>query len=380
MAELASDMGVWRRLLAPRIAHRIMSERTTPIRTGLAVGIGVLIGTSPFFGFHLAICLVVATLLGLNRAITYIAANISLPWIAPFLVFASIQTGNLMLHGALLPLDMQTITGFDPRRFGLTWLVGSAVVGVLLGLPAGLVAFAFTKAYRRRHPLQPDAALQVFDRAAAAYAGGSRFTEGYVRGKLKADPVFRQLVERAPLPSPIIDVGCGRGQTLILLALLQPDIEALGLDWDAAKLSAARRAAAPWPALRFLSADIRTAEIPAAGAILLLDVLHYSPRSTQDAMLRRAAQALRPDGVLYVREIDATRSWRATINTWQERLGCAVHLNRGATLCFRPAAELCAVLEAEGLTVRVGPSSGALPLANVLIEARRSPATIATAT
>ena len=167
---------------------------------------------------------------------------------------------------------------------------------------------------------------------------------------------------------------------MILLALLQPHIEALGIDWDATKLAAARRAAAPWPAVQFTQTDIRTAEIPPAGTVLLLDVLHYNPRSTQDAMLRRAAQALRPDGVLYVREIDATRSWRAAVNTWQERLGCAVHLNRGATLCFRPAAELCAVLEAEGLIVRVGPSSGALPLANVLIEARRSPATDAAAT
>ena len=70
-----------------RLLGRIASERTTPARTGIAVGLGVLIGTTPFFGFHLAICLTLATVLGLNRVITYLAANISVPWVAPLLIF-----------------------------------------------------------------------------------------------------------------------------------------------------------------------------------------------------------------------------------------------------------------------------------------------------
>ena len=351
-----------------------MSERTTPGRTGLAVGLGVVIGTSPFFGFHLAICLVAATLLRLNRAITYIAANISVPWIAPFLAFASIQTGSLVLRGTLQPLDLHAVTAFDPWRFGAAWLIGSVVFGGALGTPAGFLAYLFTRAYRRRHPLPVDPALALFAQTAKAYAKCGRFTRGYVRGKLEMDPVFRQLVLRAPLPTPIVDVGCGRGQTLVLLALLQPTLEGVGLDWDAAKVKLAEHAAAPWPGLRFERADMREAALPAAaGTVLLLDVLHYNPRQVQDAILARAARALRPGGVLYVRELDASRSWRATLNAWQERLGRLVGLSRGATLCFRPASEIVAVLTALGLTTTVTSSFGDLPLANVLIEARRAP-------
>lgn len=177
------------------------------------------------------------------------------------------------------------------------------------------------------------------------------------------------------MATPIVDVGCGRGQTLVLLAQLQPDIEGIGLDWDAGKVAVARRAARSWPALRFEQADMRETALPPAKTVLLLDVLHYNPRPVQDAILRRAAQALLADGVVYVRELDASHSWRATVNTWQERLGRAVRFNRGATLCFRPAGELVAVLAAEGLSTSVVASSGDLPLANVLIEARRTVAT-----
>lgn len=177
-----------------RLVHRIMSERTTPVRTGFAVGLGVAIGTSPFFGFHLAICLAAATILGLNRAITYIAANISVPWIAPFLIFASVQTGNFILQGSLLSVDLHAVAALDPWRFGAAWGVGSLVVGTVLGVPAGLGAFVFTRAYRRRHPLAVDPAQVAFAATVKAYADCGRFAQGYVRGKLKLDLIFRQLV------------------------------------------------------------------------------------------------------------------------------------------------------------------------------------------
>ena len=189
------------------------------------------------------------------------------------------------------------------------------------------------------------------------------------------DPVFRQLLERTPLPCPVVDVGCGRGQTLILLSLAQPGLEGVGIDWDEHKVALARAVSRPWPLITFEQGDVRRATIPAAGAILLLDVLHYSPLAEQDALLSRLAEALTPGGVLFVRELDASRSWRATVNAWQEHFGKLVHLNRGATLCFRPAAQIVQRLQMAGLQVQVTPSSGDLPLANVLIEARRPLAT-----
>jgi len=225
-------------------------------------------------------------------------------------------------------------------------------------------------------------ASEPFEAAAAAcaacYAPFGRFTTGYVRGKLTRDPVFRQLVERAPFAEPVVDLGCGRGQTGLLLTRLFPGLRVLGLDWDVAKLERARRAAVEAGAaerLDFCAADLRTDAYPAAGTLLMLDVLHYNPLEVQDAMLRRAARSLRPGGRLFLREVDAGPGWRSRLTRVQERIGRWVGFNRGATLCYRRADSIEAVLRDEGLTTRRSESWDGTPLANVLIEAWREPAT-----
>jgi SAM-dependent methyltransferase len=192
-----------------------------------------------------------------------------------------------------------------------------------------------------------------------------------VRGKLELDPVFRQLLSRVPLLEPVVDLGCGHGQALVLLAQLTPSLEGCGFDWDPGKLAVARHAAEPWPSLRFERADLRELELTEAGTILLFDVLHYLLPLEQDRILRRAAKALRVGGTLLVRELDARQSLRAAVSQALERLGRGLGINHGPTLCFRPAAELVRVLEGEGLSACTEPSWGDLPLANRLIEAKR---------
>lgn len=207
---------------------------------------------------------------------------------------------------------------------------------------------------------------------AAKYRPHSRLANGYVRWKFRYDPLYRQIAERAPLRGPLVDYACGRGQTALLLAHLQPEIEVLGIDWAHEKIELSRCAAKEFGKLVFEVGDIRTAPIPRASTILVLDVLHYMTADEQDNVLRRATAALAEDGVLFVRDVDAGLGWRSCVNRWQERIGCSLRMNRGATLCFRRSAELAHVLTSEGLCVRSTPSWDSLPLANVLIEARRT--------
>jgi SAM-dependent methyltransferase len=223
-------------------------------------------------------------------------------------------------------------------------------------------------------PGLPSGFDEAVQRTAALYSADSRFAAGYVRGKLRGDPVFRQLVERAPFAEPLVDLGCGRGQTELLLTLLLGQLEAQGFDWDEAKVRLARQAAARsgcGAKLRFEVGDLRTLEYPPAGTVLMLDVLHYNPLAVQDDMLRRAARCLQPGGRLFVREVDAAGGLRARLNILQERVCCFFGLNRGATLCFRSADSIEAVLRDEGLFATRGASWQGTVLANVLIEARR---------
>ena len=351
---------------------RIATERATPARLGLAVCVGMLVGTSPFFGFHFAICVVIATALGLNRVVTYLAANVSNPWLAPFIVFASVQTGHVLLTGQWLAMRPESFRQIDPWSFGRAWLLGGFVMGVALGVPSGLMTFILLRRYRQSHPMPSDPIGDRMEQVVDRYRPQGRRVHAYIAGKFRHDPVYRQIAGLTPLPAPIVDLGCGRGQTMLLLDALQDDVSGVGVDHDQSKIDKARRAAEGMPGIRFEREDIHTWPLPAAGSILMIDILHYNPPVEQDQLIRRAARSLLPGGRLIIRDIDTARGAAALVSMSQERAGRLLRLNKGKTLCFRPMAEIVAILQSEGLVMIHVPAPEGLSLGNVLIQARRA--------
>lgn len=158
-------MGMRRRL--HELVRHLVAEHASPPRLGLAVGLGLFIGTLPLYGFHLVLCLVVAWALGLNKVTTYLAANISNPLVAPVLVAAGIVIGEALRFGTLRPLDLgdaqsfihglALLSGQVPDLF-LSCLLGDAVLGAALGLVGGATTFLVA---RRRAAQRSSMAGQV---------------------------------------------------------------------------------------------------------------------------------------------------------------------------------------------------------------------------
>ena len=78
---------------------RLLRGSGSPRRVGLSVGLGLFIGCLPLYGFHLPLCLVVCIPFGLDAVLAYVAANISNPLVAPFLVLSEVVIGSWLLHG-----------------------------------------------------------------------------------------------------------------------------------------------------------------------------------------------------------------------------------------------------------------------------------------
>jgi len=129
------------RRLMRRLGWLLMREHTEPGRLALAVLVGVMIGASPFYGLHTALVLLFAFGLRLNKLAVWIASNVSLPFIAPLLIFVSVQIGHVAMEGAWLPLTLDGARAMASREgvfalgidLWLNWLVGSVPVGVVLG-------------------------------------------------------------------------------------------------------------------------------------------------------------------------------------------------------------------------------------------------------
>lgn len=355
--------------------RHLRAEHTSSGRLTAAVALGLFIGTLPLYGLHLPICVAVSFLFGLNKITTYLAANVSNPLMAPFLVFGGVQLGERALRGRFLAMSVEELERVGPGRFFASWWLGSVLLGLALALVGGVLTWAGTTARRRRERAARDADpyLQVAGSVARRYLPLGRFAHGYVKSKLVADPVYRALVPRIAADARVLDVGTGRGQFAVLLAVDSAARTVTGLDWDAEKVELARRAAEGLAGVTFAAADLRTDDLagPAVDAVLLLDVLHYLPPDAQDRILRAAAARLSAGGTLWVRDADAAAGWRFRLTALEEWLFTGLGVNRGAGLYFRPAAELCRVLETAGLEARAEPMWEGTPFANVLVTARR---------
>jgi len=137
---LSRDLWGMRRLLH-RLAWVLWHEKTGPRELAIAVFVGVLIGCSPFYGLHTLLVVVFGFLLGVNKIVMWVASNVSLPFIAPFIAFGSMQVGHLVVHGEPLPMTLEGARELAASAsivdvgiaLWLDWLAGSVFVGSGLG-------------------------------------------------------------------------------------------------------------------------------------------------------------------------------------------------------------------------------------------------------
>ncbi|MFP5286033.1 MAG: DUF2062 domain-containing protein, partial [Thermoanaerobaculia bacterium] len=295
---------------------RLRTEGGSPHRLAAAVALGVFIGCTPFYGFHLALCILFAWLLRLNQGLTYLAAHVSLPGVWPLLVFAELQVGRLLRGKDLLSIRPEEIRQLQLKQFFVDLLLGSTVVGAVLAVAFG----AFTLWVARRRQRHPSVEILV-ERTALRYLETGMFNWEFVRAKLRADPIHLSLLRQGALPSGghLLDLGCGRGILFSLLVTAgeqvekgeypdgwappPPDLQFHGIEGRPKDAAAARHALGD--AATIETADLRNAILPPARGILLIDVLHYMPARDQEDLLARVAGTLEPGGVLFIRDADA---------------------------------------------------------------------------
>lgn len=353
------------------LLYRLRTEGDTPGRLAGAVGVGVFIGCSPFYGFHLALCIVFARLFRLNRLLTYLAAHVSLPGIWPLLVLGEIQAGRLLRGAPLLTLHPADLRHVSPWQFAADLLLGSAVVGAALA-----VAFAVPTYWIARRRSKAPETHALLERTAYRYMAAGIFHWEFVRGKLRYDPVYFSLLRSGALPQEgkLLDLGCGRGLLLALLATAHdpagPRLDLHGIEGSRKIAEVARRALGEDAHVE--AADLRdVSDLPKARVVLLLDVLHYMPAAAQEDLLARIAAALEPGGILLIRDADAGAGWRFTATRIQERACALARRHWRQRFHYRSQAEWMSLLEKNGLTPTAEPMAQGTPYSNVLIGGRK---------
>jgi uncharacterized protein (DUF2062 family) len=87
--------------------------------------------------------------------VAYLAANISNPFVAPWLILLEVQVGAFLLTGQAAPFDIEAAKQIGVGSFLSFALVGALIVGAILAVLGGAIAGSLTHLVRRRSKDQP---------------------------------------------------------------------------------------------------------------------------------------------------------------------------------------------------------------------------------
>lgn len=146
----------WRRALT-YVRHRTLRLSDTSRKIAVGLAIGAAISFTPIVGTHFIQAAVMAYIVRANVTSALIGTLVGNPWTFPFMWWASISFGSLLLGlfgfpaSTVLPdvIDFSIFWGIathEPMRIFLPWLVGGYLMACLTWTPFYLIFYGLLKA------------------------------------------------------------------------------------------------------------------------------------------------------------------------------------------------------------------------------------------
>jgi glycosyltransferase involved in cell wall biosynthesis len=128
----------WRTLLE---SYLIRSHETPAVKAW-SMAVGVFFGITPFWGFQIWFVIFFAWLFRLNKGLSILASNISIPPMIPFIVFASFECGRIWTGGHSMSLSFRD--HFRAEMIGknvLQYVVGSFTLAAIVAIVTWFVTY-----------------------------------------------------------------------------------------------------------------------------------------------------------------------------------------------------------------------------------------------
>jgi uncharacterized protein (DUF2062 family) len=134
-----------------KIVREFFTEHAhDPGRLSLAVGLGLFFGIAPIWGFQLVAALALAHRWRLNKAITAVASNISIPPVMPFILYGGLMLGHRMFTDETLHLRPSKMTLTRALEYGGQWFAGSVVLAFLVAALGMAVTYGVARWVKRK--------------------------------------------------------------------------------------------------------------------------------------------------------------------------------------------------------------------------------------
>jgi uncharacterized protein (DUF2062 family) len=121
-----------------------------PARLAGAVGLGLFFGIAPIWGYQMIAAAAVAHLLRLNKAVTLLASNISIPPMMPLILYGALALGHWMFTGQWIELSPRQMTRDQALEYLWQWSVGSLALGALVAVLGAAATYSVARLMRQR--------------------------------------------------------------------------------------------------------------------------------------------------------------------------------------------------------------------------------------
>lgn len=131
-------------------SNNFIHNQDSDFKIVFSVMLGAFMGVAPVWGWQMAIALVLAIVFKLNKVITLVVSNISVPPMIPVILYLSYKFGGLVYNNAI---NVAYSNRLDVSTIGdnlIQYLIGSLLFGVSLSLFAGIFTYFLLKILRRR--------------------------------------------------------------------------------------------------------------------------------------------------------------------------------------------------------------------------------------
>lgn len=124
----------------------LLRENSSPREIATASMLGIFLGTLPLLACHSVVIVFCATRLRLNRLMALNISHLCAPPLVPAL---AIEAGYYLRHGRFLTQFNLHTLAYQAHQRLLDYLIGSLLVGPVLAMAIGLVAYSIALLYQR---------------------------------------------------------------------------------------------------------------------------------------------------------------------------------------------------------------------------------------
>ena len=205
-------------------------------------------------------------------------------------------------------------------------------------------------------------------RAWASFAGLEVTTRAFLLARMAVAPLGALEAEWRALRGRVLSLGCGYGVVDRYVAELNPAVTIDGVERDRHRVCEAFRTQARAPRVRVHEGDVRTF-VPPSGydAALAVDLLHHVPFRDHAQIAASVHRALRPGGVVLVKEMAPEPRPQYLVNRLHDRV-----VSGPEPIACRSPDDMAALLQDAGFVVDdVRRVRRADPYPQYLVHARR---------